>query len=510
MVKAGKTLGNFFRAGAFFLASALIPACTSCEKENFPPVAGIEVSPKSGEVPLEVRVKVTGTDVDGVGDIKSYNLFVNNEKIKRSYPIDTTLTLSQEGITKFYGEVVDSKNQSNKTAETSVEVYGKPFLAQSATLQNDSEIKYNATLFRTASANLEVKKDGQAFFQQTVNDVAQTGVDFEKTFKNSTDNVTKGKYDFTLTSGNLKSEASVEVPNYKPTVVAVAPVNLLEESDVTVDLPTPTDKNPEDISQIKYTKATPLDGKTKATLLAGNKLKIESFYNNIGAYQIELEFGSSAGGLEKTILTGNITDDTRMRINPFVATNANGAAFDLLTTKAERDAYVQSKLNEDWVDKMLPRTNPLWDCSEFSNQLKINFNGFPGLPGYSGNDLDSIYYYHQTLKDNGKYGLPVLNVLVSGVPGHEMNAILTGDNAESFSNWNFIEPQFDQENIQPGQAYMPRDCELILNFTYIVNSQSQGKILNTTPILKFKIENGIPTLIWKTSDSNLNFITQRR
>lgn len=478
-----------------------------CQEKNYAPIARMDITPTSGEMPLEVMIKDNSIDENGLEDIVSWELYVNDKSVlKSNSPLDTKRIFSESGIYNIKEKVTDSEGEYDETTPVKVEVYGKPFVAQSAFLQNDVEIKSGSILYRTANANLEVKKDGQAFFQQNVSDVAESGNDFEKVFTNSP----KGKYDFKLTAGELKSETSVEIPNYKPTAAAVTPVNLLEESETTITLPTPTDKNPEDVSQIRYTKATSLDGKTRATILPENKLKIESFYNNIGAYQIKLEFGSEAGGLEELIITGNVNDDTRMRINPFVATNSNGAAFDLLTTKADRDAYVQSKLNEDWVDKMLPLSDPLWDCSEFSNQLKINFHGFPGLPGYAGNNMDSIYYYHGTLKDNGKFGLPVLNVLVSGLPGHEMNAILTGDYAENFSNWNFIEPQFDQMNVQPGQAYMPRDCELILNFTYSKENEIQGKYLSSTPLLKFKVENGVPTLIWKTSDSNLNFITQRR
>lgn len=106
--------------------------------------------------------------------------------------------------------------------------------------------------------------------------------------------------------------------------------------------------------------------------------------------------------------------------------------------------------------------------------------------------------------------MPVYNVTIPGVPGHEMNAILTGncnitgDDATKWENWNFIEPQFDQMNIQPGQAYMPMNCEIIINYTYVLNSPSQGKILDGIPILTFKIKNGIPNLIWENNDPNLN------
>jgi hypothetical protein len=193
-------------------------------------------------------------------------------------------------------------------------------------------------------------------------------------------------------------------------------------------------------------------------------------------------------------------------VNPYLPTNGNGTELYDMKTRAQRDSLVQAKLNEDWTSEIAPSTNPLWDCTEYSKQLNINFHGFPGLTGYAGDNLDSIYFYHGTLKDNGKYGLPVYNVAIPTGIGHEMNAILTGNDATKWENWNFIEPQFDQTNVQPGQAYMPNDCEVIVNYSYV---NQNDHLLDNLPILKFKVEDGNSSLIWKINDSNVKLITQR-
>ena len=146
----------------------------------------------------------------------------------------------------------------------------------------------------------------------------------------------------------------------------------MEGVEKTVTLPTPLDKNPED-NPVTIKSATSTDGKTQVTLNGYNVTIKPLTYT--GNYQIEIEFGSSVGGLEKAILAGSITPEPWLYIiNPFISTNPNGAAYDALTTKAQRDAYVQQKLFEDWTNTIMPSfpPNPLWDCTQYSNQIITN------------------------------------------------------------------------------------------------------------------------------------------
>jgi hypothetical protein len=85
-----------------------------------------------------------------------------------------------------------------------------------------------------------------------------------------------------------------------------------------------------------------------------------------------------------------------------------------------------------------------------------------------------------------------------------------GNDLTKWEDWNFLEPQFDQTNLQPGQAYIPLNTtEVKIDFCYLNHSQSQGDYLDSLPILKFKIENGIPSLIWVNDGPNVEIITQR-
>lgn len=485
--------------------SSFLPAC---EPENEPPTAKLEVNPLTAEVPAEVRMRVTGEDPDGVGDIKQYNLMIGSENIKSNTPIDITRTFTDVGTIKIYGQVTDSENQINKTSAKSLELLVGPYIDQSASLVNENEIIYSATVHKKTNAKLEIKKDGALFMTIPIPDVNTSGVDFQKVFKYNPDGITKGNYEFKLKSDDLEKTNSVQIQNYKPTTdLSGVDAELMEGVEKTVTLPTPLDKNPED-NPVTIKSATSTDGKTQVTLNGYNVTIKPLTYT--GNYQIEIEFGSSVGGLEKAILAGSITPEPWLYIiNPFISTNPNGAAYDALTTKAQRDAYVQQKLFEDWTNTIMPSfpPNPLWDCTQYSNQIITNFHGFPGATGYSGFDLDSIYYYHGTLKDNGKYGLPVYFVYVGPAPGHNMNAILTGDDITKFENWSLIEGQRDSINVNPGHLYVPETCMIEIRAP---PKTRDGEQLSFVPILRFNIENKVATLNWiNYDDPNLKIVLNR-
>ena len=118
MTKIGRTLKNLLYA--IPIASAMT-FMTGCEPENSPPEAKIEVSPIKGNAPLEVRIKLTGEDLDGVGDIKKYRLNINKEVINSNSPIDIKRTFENPGLVSVYGEVFDSENEYDKTNVSSVE-----------------------------------------------------------------------------------------------------------------------------------------------------------------------------------------------------------------------------------------------------------------------------------------------------------------------------------------------------------------------------------------------------
>jgi len=503
---------NLFYAGLILTASALF---TGCEPENYPPVAKLEVSPLVGEAPMNVRAKLDGEDPNGKKDIRWYDLYLGGKLIRKNSPIDTNLVLTKSGITKIYGAVTDRKGETSKTKDYYLETIGEPFVDEEANViefNGQAAISYTATLGIVKEADLSVEKNGVEILTRKIQNTNIIGTDYEEIFTYSNGLFTKGEYKFKLKSGNLEKEIIATIPNYNPTIPNIPKLNIFQQLDTIIALPKISDLNPED--NPKYINIVSLNENILLKQLPNDSLKVISRWEDLGEYKIELEFGSNEGGISKRTILGEVLKD-KFTINPFLSTNINGNEWDLLETRAQRDDYVQQKLNEDWCDNQhIPGSNdPIWDCTEYSYQLCINFKGFPGLKGYSGFDLDSIYFYGMTLKDNGKYGIPVYHVGVfyTALPGsHAMNAILTGDNAENFYDWNFIEPQFDKANLQPGQAYFPKDGRIRIYFPYVAEAYDGRKYISYFPILEFRIENKIPILTWKNTSEGMNFITQRR
>lgn len=210
-------------------------------------------------------------------------------------------------------------------------------------------------------------------------------------------------------------------------------------------------------------------------------------------------------------------------VNPFVSTNPNGAAYDLAETRAQRDSIVQDFLDKDWVSEIAPSTasDPyVWDCNNYTSQILTNNNdwgeGINLYNGYSGFNLDSIYVNGGTLYNMGDGGLPFMEAYIDA-PGnssdHKQIAILTGDSLEGklsiYENWNFVEPQFDQTNVQPGQAYLPENCDITINYYYTKENEEQGKYLSKVPIVKFKLTNRTPEFTWLNDDPNVKIYTER-
>ena len=196
-----------------------------------------------------------------------------------------------------------------------------PAIEQSVALNNDVEINYSATLSNVDKAQLNVKKEGVSISTEQISDVSSSGADYQKTYTYSINpNITKGNYEFVITSDNLEKKNSVQIQNYKPTGNFNAlEMNLMQGGELDIILPTPSDKNPED-NPVGFANAKSLDGKTSLTLNEYN-LKIKALSNYTGGYQIELEYGSTGGGLEKSVLTGNIIGNGKILINPFVQPN---------------------------------------------------------------------------------------------------------------------------------------------------------------------------------------------
>jgi hypothetical protein len=181
--KAGKGLACKCRKIIPVSAIAIFLVFAGCKEKNYPPEAKLEVSPALGEAPLQVSIKLTGTDPNGSGDITLYKLSIDKEVINSNTPIDIIKTLQNPGTIKIYGEVFDSKGLNDK-AESSVAVDRGPYIEQSAILDETGVgIKYSATLSKIDKAKLKVEKEGVGVIStEVISDGSSTGPDFTKTY----------------------------------------------------------------------------------------------------------------------------------------------------------------------------------------------------------------------------------------------------------------------------------------------------------------------------------------
>jgi hypothetical protein len=486
MSRIGKNLAGLLKKSAI-ISGFIVPLFFSgCREENYPPEAKQEVSPLSGDAPLNVRIKETGDDLNGIEDIKLYELYVNDKLVKsKSTPIDTTITFSEPGTVKIYGKVIDSENQSDNTETVSVQVSQGPFLEQSVSLENYVNLKYSATLSKVPKAQLKVKREGVLISTEEISDVNPTGVDFEKTYGTA-----KGNYEFTLTSNNLEKKNSTEIPNYKPTG-NFTNLNLeVEQSyEKNVTLTPAEDKNPED-NPVAFQSAKSLDGKTQLTL-NGNNLNIKALSNYTGDYQFELEYGSTVGGLEKSVLGGKITAHSwKYLVNPFVQPNdtTKPIIWNNFSTTGQRTSHYYNRLyNYDFTNKMtyIPGN---FVCTDFASLLATNFNGYGGL------GFDPA----KGLEHNGEQNIPMYTIYLSvsgGGPLHTIDGVVVGDNFADVNSWIFTESESDS-TYSPSRLKELGAYEMQINYTYVKENEVQGKFLSSVPMLKFILdENGE----WKDS-----------
>jgi len=175
-------------------------------------------------------------------------------------------------------------------------------------------------------------------------------------------------------------------------------------------------------------------------------------------------------------------------INQFKYTYDEGATYNKKTTRLDRDAYILTKLKEDWVNTIPSSTNPPWVCGHYAMQLFVNSNEIGEevhspwpqwgdhllYNGYIGREQQKIYENHGTLADRGNLKIPMGIITLKDTThfspsfGHAMNWVVTGDDLRKWEDLNIIEPQSDAINVQIGGGNLPKNCDLvILNyFTY--------------------------------------------
>jgi len=234
-------------------------------------------------------------------------------------------------------------------------------------------------------------------------------------------------------------------------------------------------------------------------------------------------------------------------INPFVSINSDGEPYHFLQTRPEREAFIKSRLDEDWVNTIPYSTEPWWVCENYASQLTINCHNLGNdirlqyshftderlFNWYRGRNVDSIKLNGGTLVDVGKLGIPMGKVTLYdtshvekgfGSPvglfgkevrpksdyfGHSINFVVTGNDLTNWDDITFIEPQLGNEGGIFPLSSVKKDCDLV-TLIYPCTYQENGKnYFKYAEILKFRISDGKPELIWINEDPSYEIVLQR-
>lgn len=530
-----------------------LPGCDSgVEPEpNKPCSVSLSANPVSGISPLEVNINANASDPDGSQDISSFSLKDGNKTITTSFPFNGTeeynssTTLTARCNSSGGG---DSKNMYIEVLE--------PVINQTAVLENQINLNYSLNVQNVLLPDtLKVFKNQEDFAKRTI-----TESSYQETFSG----LEKGTYDFKF-KNNTETE---EIPNYIPE----ADFNDLEksfkeDSELVWDLEQKlknADNNPED-NPVPLVSVTSLDNKTQ-TSLEGYEARLSATEGETGESLVEITYGSAEGGFNSDTLNILVEEGAKYVFNPFIQpnqanlnwygsgdvnndnnrdmsdvqrlvdiieSNFSDANDNRLLDRADVNGdevvdnndkqMLEERIDgtrtylpgewgqletkeerEDWLEKMLAidKTDEReyipgeFICGDFAAQTRLNFHGFPEL----GFDEST------GLTDNGRFNIPTYYVTLGF---HAINTTITGDNIRNFTDYYFSEPQNDLP-VQIGHWNMPEGSEVTIKYNFINENEIQGKFIDGFPILKYKILNGNPELIWMAEESlNLRIIGQR-
>ncbi|MDD3663432.1 MAG: hypothetical protein PHT84_06270 [Candidatus Pacebacteria bacterium] len=451
---------------------------------------------------------LTAEDEDG--DILAYSLvtkpswlYMTARKIYGRTP-----EVENDSAVTVKARVSDGKDSDYQEYVLNIINVPAPAISQTVSLTGDIGIEYSATLKDLQSATRQVYHD----------DVLADSLTLEitgKRYSEVLESNKKGTWRFVLNAEGLSpDEKEVEVPNYDPAADVSGLEGKLDFEQgaiLTFALPAPADKNPED-NPVKYSSIESLDDKVSYRI-KGDSLYVTNKKDAIGAYSIKLHFGSEENGEGEATLNGEITPSVINYFNPFqrpvkgtycygsgdenqdgfidsldteaisngtqneeADVNGNGIVnhedgqvlesylagdipympgqYEKLQTKSERDDWVRKMMAIDPVSEMpfiYGNDTTRWVSGNYATQTCINFFGYD----------DEVPWTKYDLSNNRRFNLPFyfINSILYNPDGtlregHGMNAILTGDNALEFSDWNFVEPQNDNINVQPGNWNM--------------------------------------------------------
>ncbi|GIU68658.1 MAG: hypothetical protein KatS3mg001_508 [Candidatus Pacearchaeota archaeon] len=284
-------------------------------KRNSAPSVSLSVSPKSGVSPLEVKLTASADDPDGASDIADYKVVLKNRSTQDSVvfsknPLDTLISLkapqTHESITYDISAYVKDKSNASDSKKDSVVVFSSvPEVSQQLSLENFVDIKSSITIKNLEGKALrKILRNNQLIKQDTLK---------EGTYDEIFTSQQKGKYDFIVSWQRAGRDSSIvksiEVPNYNPELNTDSlNLDIDEESEKTIVLPLPTDKNPED-NPVPYISITTSSDKISLTSdLSSRSIKIKGLEDKVGDYTIEVLFGSNEAGTASKEIKATIYD----------------------------------------------------------------------------------------------------------------------------------------------------------------------------------------------------------
>jgi len=246
-------------------------------------------------------------------------------------------------------------------------------LSQIVSLVNDVDIDYRATLTNVSQATRTITRDGTQISATTI-----TTSPYTELFND----MRKGGYSFRLESSGLTPHtASLNIPNYTPTSSfgsLDADLNeQFEGSSKTFNLETLlSDKNPED-RPVPLNSASSLDGKTQ-TSISGHNLTVTAT-GSPGPYQVEVNYGSTAGGLGSSVLSGQIIAvPEQIAYTGFVSSNFDIYSGDLVNNALTNIRRLTTDPAQDFESSWSPDGEKMAFTSNRDGRNRIYIMGIDG------------------------------------------------------------------------------------------------------------------------------------
>lgn len=296
--RAGRKIAPYALAGSLFFSSCKDVPVGPPTNEKYDPVAVLSINPEEGYAPLESTILCSDKN-PGKADRYSLNIDNENISIQSGEPIEINHTFNNSE--NYIAECVSYADRKSNKKSGIISVYEenkppKPFVSQTADTVNRVNLRYNATLKNLDEASLEVLRDGEQVFTDTI-----TESDYSKTFSYASNKeITKGNYDFKLSwKTDAGKDTSVttgaEIPNWKPEFDSSGlNLEMDEEGQITKNLESRiSDTNPEDNPVIAS--ASSPDRQTQVTF-SDSTLTIKGNIDKFGEYDILLNISDGSGG----------------------------------------------------------------------------------------------------------------------------------------------------------------------------------------------------------------------